>query len=105
MTLKVISGEYGGRLLKSVRGPGTRPLLSQVREALFDILGDRVTESLAWDLFAGTGATGIEALSRGARRVVFIEKSNRVLGVLRDNLELVGEADGERTTVLRGDAL
>lgn len=104
MTVRVIGGEYGGRVLKTVRGAGTRPLLSQVRESLFDILGDRVVDALVWDLFAGTGATGIEALSRGAKRVIFIEKSNRALGVLRDNLGMLGESCMARSDVQRGDA-
>ena len=57
MSLRVIAGEYGGRVLRSVRGYGTRPLLGQVREALFNILGDWVAGKEVWDLFAGTGAT------------------------------------------------
>ena len=68
MSLKIIAGEYRGRVLRSVKGFMTRPLLGQVREALFNILGDRVVDEEDWDLFAGTGATGHEALSRGARR-------------------------------------
>ncbi|MHC4078870.1 MAG: RsmD family RNA methyltransferase, partial [Planctomycetota bacterium] len=81
MALKVISGQFRGRNLNSVKGLGTRPLLGQVREALFNILGDSVSGKEVWDLFAGTGATGIEALSRGARRVIFVEKSNQALKV------------------------
>ncbi len=104
MTLRVIAGQYGGRLLKSVRGQGTRPLLAQVREALFDILGERVADTLVWDLFAGTGATGIEALSRGARQVVFIEKSNRAISVLEANIELLDEDGRKQSSVVRGDA-
>ncbi len=102
--MKVIAGQYGGRVLKSVRGPGTRPLLGQVREALFEILGGRLEDALAWDLFAGTGASGIEALSRGARRVLFVEKNNRALGVLEDNLKLLGEEGQKAGLVVRGDA-
>lgn len=76
---------------------------SQVREAVFDVLGDRVEGVEVWDLFAGTGATGIEALSRGATRVVFVEKNNGALTVLRENLELVG-ADDEVAEVMKADA-
>jgi 16S rRNA (guanine966-N2)-methyltransferase len=104
MTLRVIAGEYGGRLLKSVRGVLTRPLLGQVREALFNILGARVEDAEVWDLFAGTGATGIEALSRGARRVTFVEKSNQALAVLGANLELLGQGAVQRSRVLKADA-
>lgn len=104
MTLRVIAGEYGGRVLKSVRGIGTRPLLGQVREALFNILGSRIEDAVIWDLFAGTGASGIEALSRGARAVTFVEKSNQALAVLRDNLRTLGQDAVDRSTVVKGDA-
>ncbi len=104
MALRVISGEFRGRNLNSVKGLGTRPLLGQVREALFNILGDRVAGKEVWDLFAGTGATGIEALSRGARRVVFVEKSNQALKVLRSNLDLLGPKAKARCHVLKADA-
>lgn len=102
MSLKVIAGEFGGRNLQSVKGVGTRPLLGQVREALFNILGDWVRDKEVWDLFAGTGASGLEALSRGARRVFFVEKSNQALKVLRANIESLGVED--RSVVIRGDA-
>jgi 16S rRNA (guanine(966)-N(2))-methyltransferase RsmD len=102
--LKVISGEYRGRVLKTVSGLETRPLLGQVREALFNILGERVADAEVWDLFAGTGANGIEALSRGARRVIFVEKANRALSVLRGNLDALGHEAKVRSHVLRADA-
>ena len=63
MSLKVIGGEFCGRNLQSVKGVGTRPLLGQVREALFNILGPWIEGKEVWDLFAGTGVSGIEALS------------------------------------------
>lgn len=104
MSLKVIGGEWRGRNLASVRGVGTRPLLGQVREALFNILQDRIGDAEVWDLFAGTGASGIEALSRGAGRVIFVEKANKVLSVLRDNLALFGDDAADRSHVIRADA-
>jgi 16S rRNA (guanine966-N2)-methyltransferase len=104
MTLRVIAGEYGGRVLKSPRGIGTRPLLGQVREALFNILGSRVEDAEVWDLFAGTGASGIEALSRGARYVTFVEKSNQALAVLGANLQMLGPDAVSRSRVLKADA-
>lgn len=104
MALRVISGEFRGRNLNSVRGLGTRPLLGQVREALFNILGGWLAGKEVWDLFAGTGATGIEALSRGARRVIFVEKSNQALKVLRSNLDLLGPEAKARCHVLKADA-
>lgn len=104
MSLKVIGGVYGSRVLRSVRGLGTRPLLAKVKAAIFNILGDRTADAMVWDLFAGTGASGIEALSRGARHVVFIEKNKKALEVLEQNLRLLGEDALQRSTVLRGDA-
>jgi 16S rRNA (guanine966-N2)-methyltransferase len=104
MSLKIIGGAYGGRVLRSVRGLGTRPLLGQVREALFNIFQDVVPDAFVWDLFAGTGASGIEALSRGAARVLFCEKNGRALDVLRGNLELLGPDAVERAVVVRADA-
>jgi 16S rRNA (guanine966-N2)-methyltransferase len=104
MSLKVIGGVYGSRILKSVRGLGTRPLLGQVKAAIFNILGEAVADSLVWDLFAGTGSTGIEALSRGARRVVFVEKNGRAAEVIRANLKALGAEAEDRSVVLRGDA-
>src|SRR5690606_15138739 len=79
-------------------------LLGQVREALFSILGDRVTDAEVWDLFAGTGASGLEALSRGARRVLFIEKARQPLQVLRENLEMLGADAKRRSHAIRADA-
>lgn len=104
MTLKIIGGIYGSRVLKSVRGQGTRPLLGQVRQALFNILADAVPGALVWDLFAGSGATGIEALSHGAERVLFCEKDARALAVLKQNLRDLGPEAVERSLVLRTDA-
>jgi 16S rRNA (guanine966-N2)-methyltransferase len=104
MSLKVIAGEYGSRILKSVRGMGTRPLLGQVKAAIFNILVEEIEGAVVWDLFAGSGATGIEALSRGADEVVFVEKNNRALETLRSNLRMLGEDAEKRSRVVRGDA-
>ena len=104
MSLKIIAGEYGSRVLKGVKGNHTRPLLGQVREALFNIVQDWTRNAEVWDLFAGTGASGIEALSRGARRVIFVEKSNQALAVLRSNLDELGPTALQRSHVLKVDA-
>lgn len=104
MSLKIIGGTYGGRVLRAVRGLGTRPLLGQVREALFNILQEEVPGAFVWDLFAGTGASGLEALSRGAERVMFVEKNGRALDVLRGNLQALGPDAVARAVVLRADA-
>jgi 16S rRNA (guanine966-N2)-methyltransferase len=104
MSLKVIGGEFRGRNLESVKGLGTRPLLGQVREALFNVLGGWVEGKVVWDLFAGTGVSGIEALSRGARQVMFVEKTNQALRVLKANLELLGPEVEAKCHVFKTDA-
>ena len=104
MSLKVIAGAFRGRNLQSVKGIGTRPLLGQVREALFNILGERIVDARVWDLFAGTGANGIEALSRGADHCTFVEKAAKPIRILEENLEMLGEDVDGRYQVLRGDA-
>jgi 16S rRNA (guanine(966)-N(2))-methyltransferase RsmD len=87
-----------------VRGLGTRPLLGQVREALFNILQDVIPGAVVWDLFAGTGASGMEAISRGAERVLFVEKNGRAIDVLRGNLQSLGAEATTRASVQRADA-
>jgi 16S rRNA (guanine966-N2)-methyltransferase len=106
MYLRVAGGEYRGRKLRTVAGIGTRPLLAKVREALFNIIGPAIQDAEVWDLFAGTGANGIEALSRGARRAIFVEKGGSALRVLRENLSELGLDEGEprRAILLRGNA-
>ncbi|MEY4673507.1 MAG: rRNA ((966)-N(2))-methyltransferase RsmD [Planctomycetota bacterium] len=104
MTLKVIAGIYGSRILKTVPGMGTRPLLGQVRGSLFNILAADIPGAVVWDLFAGTGASGIEALSRGAERVLYCEKNGRALDILRGNLQTLGGDAVQRSVVMRADA-
>lgn len=101
--MRVVAGRYGGRRLKAPRGTGTRPTSEKVREAVFGMLGD-VTGARAMDLFAGTGALGIEALSRGAEGVVFVERDKAAIGVLRANLTALGVGE-EEAAVRREDAL
>ena len=101
--MRVIAGSLGGRRLKAPAGRATRPTSGRVREALFAMLGDIEGESVL-DLFAGTGALGIEALSRGAARAVFVESDGRVAGVLRENLSSL-EIDPEVAQVRRADVL
>ncbi len=91
--MRLISGRLGGRrLLGPPRETPTRPTSDRVREAIFSILGDRVVGADVLDLFAGTGAFGLEALSRGARRATFVERDRRVADVLRRNIEALGLA-------------
>lgn len=84
--MRIVSGSRGGRLLKAPHGRSTRPTPDRVREALFSILGDRVPGARFLDLFAGTGANGLEALSRGAENAVFVESARAALSVLRENI-------------------
>jgi 16S rRNA (guanine966-N2)-methyltransferase len=102
--MRVIGGAHRGRRLVAPRGTATRPTLGRVREALFDILGPGVRDSRVLDLFAGTGAVGIEALSRGAARVVFVERDRAALGALRRNLAALA-TPRERARVVAGEAL
>jgi 16S rRNA (guanine966-N2)-methyltransferase len=100
--MRVIAGELGGRRLAAPRGATTRPTSERVREALFSMLGD-LGGARVLDLFAGSGALGIEALSRGAAHATFAERSAPALAALRANLAALGlEA---RATVRAGDAI
>ena len=100
--MRVIAGSLGGRRLKAPRGRATRPTSDRVREALFAMLGE-LDGANVLDLFAGSGALGIEALSRGAGHVVFVERDPVALGVMRENLAALGI--GAAASVRRADAL
>jgi len=99
--MRIIAGTYGGRRLQAPPGDATRPTSDRVREALFSILGDRVTGARVLDLFAGSGALGLEALSRGAAAVTFVDSAPAAIRALRANLDAL-LADAE---VVRADAL
>ena len=86
MSLRVIAGKAKGHKLKTVSGKGTRPITDRVKENLFNILGVDVADSTWWDLFGGTGAIGIEALSRGATFVRYSEMSRSAIDIIRSNL-------------------
>jgi 16S rRNA (guanine(966)-N(2))-methyltransferase RsmD len=86
MSLRVIAGIAKGRKLHSVPGDSTRPVMDRVKEALFNILAGEVTQSHWWDLFAGTGAIGIEALSRGAAFVRFSDSNRNAVATIQKNL-------------------
>lgn len=100
-SLRVTGGVLGGRRIRIAASAGVRPTADRVREALFAWLGD-VEGARVLDLYAGTGALGIEALSRGASEAVFVERSERVCAVLRRNLVELGLRG--RGRVVRGDA-
>ncbi len=90
MTLRVIAGKAKGRKLKTVEGDTTRPITDRVKESLFNILAGDVIDSNWWDLFAGTGAVGIEALSRGAAFVRFTDMNRNPIEVIKFNVEHCG---------------
>lgn len=99
--MRVIAGVAKGRKLLSVSGQDTRPITDRVKESLFNILGGGVEGALFLDLFAGTGAVGIEALSRGAQQVVFVERSRQAIQVIEDNLRITNLVD--RARVVQAD--
>ncbi len=101
--MRVIAGTYRSRILKSLKGQALRPTSDRLRETLFNVLGSAVSGSRFLDLFAGTGAIGIEALSRGAKEVVFVENHLPAAALIRRNLESLGIQSG--ATVLAMDAL
>lgn len=103
--MRVIGGKYRGHPLRSLNGTDTRPTSDRLRETLFNVLtagNPAALERTVWlDLFAGTGAVGIEALSRGAQQVFFVEASSRATKVIEQNLQNLEIADGYR--ILRDD--
>lgn len=101
--MRVIAGTYRSRILKSLKGLALRPTSDRLRETLFNVLGSGVAGSHFVELFAGTGAIGIEALSRGAAEVVFIENHPPAVALIRRNLASLGIRS--RFTVLSADAL
>ncbi|MGB6431767.1 MAG: 16S rRNA (guanine(966)-N(2))-methyltransferase RsmD [Candidatus Acidiferrales bacterium] len=101
--MRVVAGKYRSRTLAAPRGMKLRPTSDRLRETLFDILGPSVEGSVFLDLFAGTGAVGIEALSRGARQVFFVESHRAGITLIRRNLASLGVASGAE--VLAVDAL
>jgi 16S rRNA (guanine966-N2)-methyltransferase len=87
--VRIVAGSYKGRRLQAPRGVNTRPTADRVREALFSILGQLDGERVL-DLFAGSGALGIEALSRGASEAVFVDSDTRAVAAIRSNLDEIG---------------
>ena len=88
--MRVIAGEFRSRRLKTLPGLETRPTPDRLREALFNVLAPVISDSIFLDAYAGTGAVGIEALSRGARRAIFVEKNRAAVEVIRENLAALG---------------
>jgi len=101
--LRIVAGRFGGRRIAPPPTDATRPILDRVREAMFSTLGSKVDDARVLDLFAGTGACGIEALSRGASFARFVERDGETRRALMENVQLL-EIGGE-SEVLGGDAL
>jgi len=92
--MRIIAGQYRSRKLVAPPGAATRPTSYRLRETLFNVLADAVTDSVWLDLFAGSGAIGIEALSRGARMVYFVETNSRAVKAIRSNLSSLSIQEG-----------
>src|SRR5947209_3060104 len=101
--MRVIAGKYRSRILKSLKGLALRPTSDRLRETPFNVLAARVADSLFLDVFAGTGAVGIEALSRGAAAAVFIENHAPAAALICRNLQSLGITSGAQVLAL--DAL
>lgn len=91
--IRICGGAWNGRKIKTPDRKHTRPTLSRVRESIFNILGQAVADAEVWDLYAGSGAIGFEALSRGAARAVFVDMSRGAMACLRNNLRTLGCED------------
>jgi 16S rRNA (guanine(966)-N(2))-methyltransferase RsmD len=100
--MRVIAGEFRSRRLRSIPGVATRPTPDRLRETLFDIIGPRVEGSVFLDAYAGTGAVGIEALSRGASHAYFLERNRAAYLAIRENISSLGL--DARATIVPGSA-
>jgi 16S rRNA (guanine966-N2)-methyltransferase len=101
--MRISAGEHRGRRLQSVKGNVTRPTSDLLRQAVFNVLGDRIQNTRVLDLCAGTGSVGLEALSRGAAAATFVERNRRAVGTLRSNLTRLNLTS--RARVIAGDVL
>lgn len=101
--MRIIAGEFGSRRIAGPPGRTTRPMLDRVREALFSSIQGRLAGARVLDLFAGSGSLGLEALSRGAQHVRFVERGVPALEALRENVAALGVRD--RVTIVADDAM
>jgi 16S rRNA (guanine(966)-N(2))-methyltransferase RsmD len=92
--MRVIAGEFRSRVLAAPRGMETRPTSDRLRETLFNVLAARMEGAVVADLYAGSGAIGIEAISRGAKEAIFVEKAEPALKAIRANLSTLGIRGG-----------
>src|SRR6516164_4004443 len=103
--MRIVAGEFKGRRLKSPTWDGLRPTSDRLRETLFNILGGAVAGARVLDGYAGTGAIGIEALSRGAAEVTFVEQDRRAIRLIEANLGLLRQPDLTASDPRRRDAI
>jgi 16S rRNA (guanine(966)-N(2))-methyltransferase RsmD len=96
LPMRIIAGRFGSRTLAAPAGTATRPTSDRLRETLFNVLAPRIEGARFLDLYAGSGAVGIEALSRGAASVEFVERAPGALAVLKKNLARLGVTEGFR---------
>jgi 16S rRNA (guanine966-N2)-methyltransferase len=101
--MRIVAGEWGGRRIQAPPGRGTRPTTDRVREAWMSTVASHLPGARVLDLFAGSGALGLEALSRGAASATFVEQDAKALAALRANLDALGAS--EAATVVKSDAL
>ena len=90
MRVRIISGEFGGRFIKTPPGSTTHPMGERVRSAMFNSLGESIRDARVLDAFAGSGAVGLEALSRGAESAVFVERDRVAQRVIAENISIFG---------------
>src|SRR5690625_4867518 len=100
--MRVIAGDFKGSRLQSVPGTKTRPTSDKIKEAIFNIIGPFFAGGMCLDLFAGSGSLGLEALSRGMEKVVFVDKNKQAIKCINRNIEHVKAID--KVKVLRMDA-
>jgi 16S rRNA (guanine966-N2)-methyltransferase len=101
--MRIVAGEWGGRRIQAPPGRGTRPTTDRVREAWMSTVAPHLPGARVLDLFAGSGALGLEALSRGAASATFVEQDAKALAALRANADALGA--GEAAAVVKGDAI
>lgn len=98
--IRVIAGLFKGRKLKVLKGDGVRPTSDKVKGAMFNIIGKEIEGAVVLDLFSGSGSLGIESISRGSKKAVFVDSDKRCIGVIRENLQALKIED---VTIMTGD--
>lgn len=103
MSLRIIGGQFKGRILKTPKGSGTRPTQGMLRESVFNICQNEIQGARFLDLFAGSGAMGLEALSRGASHITLVENDRRAISSIRENIAILQAAS--QTTLITSDVV